>query len=39
MKKLLFSLLFTSVVTIAFAQDVKKLKSYIEDKKLDKAKT
>ena len=39
MKKLFFSLLFTCLVTIIFAQDLKKAKSYLDSKQLDKAKT
>lgn len=39
MKKLVFSSLFTCFITIAFAQDLKTIKSDINDKKLDKAKT
>src|SRR5665647_201413 len=39
MKKLVFSLLCTSLVTMSFAQDLKKAKSYLDSKQLDKAKT
>ncbi|MEO7120174.1 MAG: hypothetical protein ABIY62_03715 [Ginsengibacter sp.] len=39
MKKLIFSLLFTGVVTMLHAQDMKKAKSYLDAKQLDKAKT
>jgi hypothetical protein len=39
MKQLIFSLLFGCTVTIAFSQDLKKAKSYIDSKQLDKAKT
>ncbi len=39
MKKLIFTVLITGFVTIAFSQDLKKVKSYVDDKKLDKAKT
>ena len=39
MKKLIFSLLFTFTVSLIFAQDLKKAKSYLDSKQLDKAKT
>ena len=39
MKKLFISLLFTCFVTMIFAQDLKKAKSYLDAKQLDKAKT
>ncbi len=39
MKKLIFSLLFTCLVTMLHAQDLKKAKSYLDAKQLDKAKT
>ena len=39
MKRLLFSVLFTCFVTMIFAQDLKKAKSYLDKKQLDKAKT
>jgi predicted Zn-dependent protease len=39
MKKLIFSLLFIFLVTLTHAQDMKKAKSYLDAKQLDKAKT
>ncbi len=39
MKKIIFSLLFTFLVSFVFAQDMKKAKSYLDAKQLDKAKT
>jgi hypothetical protein len=39
MKRLFFSVLFTCVVTMIFAQDLKTAKSYLDKKQLDKAKT
>jgi hypothetical protein len=39
MKRLLFFLLFTCLVTMIFAQDIKTAKSYLDKKQLDKAKT
>jgi hypothetical protein len=39
MKKLIFSLLFTCSISLIFAQDLKKAKSYMDSKQLDKAKT
>ena len=39
MKKLIFSLLFTCTVSLIFAQDLKKTKSYLDSKQFDKAKT
>lgn len=39
MKKLVLPVLFTCAVTLTFGQDLKKAKSYLESKKLDKAKT
>ena len=38
MKKLIFSVLFTCVVTVIFGQDLKKVRSYLDAKQLDKAK-
>jgi hypothetical protein len=39
MKKVFFTLLFSSFATMIFAQDIKDAKSYLEKKQLDKAKT
>ncbi|MEO8414051.1 MAG: hypothetical protein ABI472_10340 [Ginsengibacter sp.] len=39
MKKLIFSLLITCFATMGFAQDLKKAKSYLDSKQLEKAKT
>jgi hypothetical protein len=39
MKRLFFSVLLTLFVTLIFAQDLKKAKSYLDAKQLDKAKT
>ncbi|MEP6583482.1 MAG: hypothetical protein ABJA90_04425 [Ginsengibacter sp.] len=39
MKKIIFSLLLTSFISFAFAQDMKKAQKYLADKQLDKAKT
>src|SRR5450432_1665752 len=39
MKKLFFSLLLTCLVTMVFAQDLKKARTYSDAKQLDKAKT
>ncbi|MDQ6762505.1 MAG: hypothetical protein M3015_07745, partial [Bacteroidota bacterium] len=39
MKKIVFSLLLTFFVSFLFAQDMKKAKSYLDAKQLDKAKT
>lgn len=39
MKHLFFSLLFTGLGTMTFAQDLKKVNSYLAGKQLDKAKT
>jgi hypothetical protein len=39
MKKLFFSVLFTCFITMIFSQDLKKAKSYLDAKQLDKAKT
>ncbi len=39
MKKIIFSLLFTSFISVGFAQDMKKAQKYLDNKQLDKAKT
>ena len=39
MKKIVLPILFTCLVTLAFGQDLKKAKSYLDNKQLDKAKT
>jgi hypothetical protein len=39
MKKIVLPILFTCLVTLAFGQDLKKAKSYLDGKQLDKAKT
>ncbi len=39
MKRLFFTLLFTFFVSLIFAQDIKKVKTYYDAKQLDKAKT
>ena len=39
MKKIVLPVLLTFVITLTFGQDLKKAKSFLEDKQLDKAKT
>ncbi len=39
MKKIVLPVLFTFLVTLTFGQDLKKAKSYLDSKQLDKAKT
>ena len=39
MKKIILPLLFTCIVALTFGQDLKKAKSYLDSKQLDKAKT
>ena len=39
MKKIVLPVLFTCIVSLTFGQDLKKAKSYLDTKKLDKAKT
>lgn len=39
MKRIVLPVLFTFLVTLTFGQDMKKVNSYLNDKKLDKAKT